>query len=77
MREAVEKVGVGPVDGPELGSKRPEWAFLMSNGEPESGTKEFFNTLAPSRHSVNSVAGVSGRTSVGRKGCDGIDKGSD
>ncbi len=28
----------------------PEWAFLMANREPESGTKEFFNRLYNSRN---------------------------
>jgi hypothetical protein len=51
--EAVEKVIVGPVGSPKqipnrlktlkTGFKAPEW-------ESEKGTKEFFNTLTPSRH---------------------------
>jgi hypothetical protein len=33
----------------------PEWAFLMANREPESGTKELFNRLMTSRKFVSNM----------------------
>ena len=44
----------------------PEWAFLMSNREPESGTKEFFNTLWGSRKSGPAVPSEARGARVGR-----------